>query len=263
MFQKLKEENQKLLDKNLSLEKEIEDLKFQVSASALIISEHESKIEMLKAENKNLLKQINNTSKSSTEINNRLPLVSNVRGTGRKNRSMLEAFLQPNLISKGVIILSIKFLFMTILLAIICIVVVILIFVQYRKKGVVAIILCFVLGGIFCVNILNTPFRRESNMIFSPTTKHVYILNEQKNSIPLPPSTIFKYRSSDTLAAYVSKSSADEISDFYFRLAENGTSLKKGENSAIKILFKYNGDNFVVTIDENDNNSNFTIDIAD
>ena len=27
MFQKLKEENQKLLDKNLSLEKEIEDLK--------------------------------------------------------------------------------------------------------------------------------------------------------------------------------------------------------------------------------------------
>ena len=86
MFQKLKEENQKLLDKNLSLEKEIEDLKFQVSASALIISEHESKIEMLKAENKNLLKQINNTSKSSTEINNRLPLVSNVRGEGRKSR---------------------------------------------------------------------------------------------------------------------------------------------------------------------------------
>lgn len=34
MFQKLKEENQKLLDKNLSLEKEIENLKFQVSASA-------------------------------------------------------------------------------------------------------------------------------------------------------------------------------------------------------------------------------------
>ena len=85
MFQKLKEGNQKLLDKNLSLEKEIEDLKFQVSASALIISELESKIEILKAENKNLLKQINNTSKSSTRINNRPPLVSNVRGAGRKS----------------------------------------------------------------------------------------------------------------------------------------------------------------------------------
>ena len=70
----------------MSLEKEIEDLKFQVSASALIISEHESKIEILKAENKNLLKQINITSKSSTEINNRPPLVSNVRGAGRKSR---------------------------------------------------------------------------------------------------------------------------------------------------------------------------------
>lgn len=86
MFQKLKEESEKLWNKNISLEKEIEDLKFQVSASALIISELESKIEVLKAENKNLLKQINNTSKSSAEINNRSPLVSNVRGSGRKSR---------------------------------------------------------------------------------------------------------------------------------------------------------------------------------
>ncbi|MDY3928888.1 MAG: hypothetical protein SOZ34_05930 [Clostridia bacterium] len=82
MFQKLKEENQKLWNKNMSLEKEIEDLKFQVSASALIISELESKIEVLKAENKNLLKQINNTSKSSAEINNRPPLASNLSAYG-------------------------------------------------------------------------------------------------------------------------------------------------------------------------------------
>lgn len=53
--------------------------------SALIISELESKIEILKAENKNLLKQINNTSNISTEINNRPPLVSNVRGAGWKS----------------------------------------------------------------------------------------------------------------------------------------------------------------------------------
>ena len=43
-------------------------------------------IEILKSENKNLMKQINIISKSSTEINNRPPLVSNVRGTGRKSR---------------------------------------------------------------------------------------------------------------------------------------------------------------------------------
>lgn len=40
----------------------------------------------LKEENKNLLKQINNTSNISTEINNRPPLASNVRGAGRKSR---------------------------------------------------------------------------------------------------------------------------------------------------------------------------------
>ena len=177
---------------------------------------------------------------------------------------MLEVFLHQNLIRKGRIILNIHFLLITILIVIICIASVIFTAIQYKKtSAIIAIILCFVLGGIFCVYILNTPFRREVNMIFNPTTKHVYILDKQQNNVPLPPSTVFKYRSSDTLAAYVSKSSADEISDFYFRLAENGTSLKKGENSAIKILFKYNGDNFVVTIDENDNNSNFTIDIAD
>lgn len=83
----LKVENQKLYEKISALEKEIEDLKFQLSSSDLIILEFESKIKELKAENRELLSKIsNNTAKSSTEINNRLPLVSNVRGTGRKSR---------------------------------------------------------------------------------------------------------------------------------------------------------------------------------
>ena len=83
----LKVENQKLYEKISALEKEIEDLKFQLSSFDLIILEFESKIKELKAENRELLSKIsNNTAKSSTEINNRLPLVSNVRGAGRKSR---------------------------------------------------------------------------------------------------------------------------------------------------------------------------------
>ena len=73
---------------------------------------------------------------------------------------------------------------------------------------------------------------------------------------------ILKYKSSDTLSSYASKLSADEISDFYSRLVENGTLLKEKENSVIKLLFKYHGDNFVIKIDDDDNNSNFTIDIS-
>lgn len=83
----LKVENQKLYEKISALEKEIEDLKFQLSSSDLIILELESKIKELKAENRELLSKIsNNTSKSSTEINNCPPLASNVRGAGLKNR---------------------------------------------------------------------------------------------------------------------------------------------------------------------------------
>lgn len=150
------------------------------------------------------------------------------------------------------------------MIVIICIASVIFTAIQYKKtSAIIAIILCFVLGGIFCVYILNTPFRREVNMIFNPTTKHVYILDKQQNNVPLPPSTVFKYRSSDTLAAYVSKSSANEIYDFYSRIAENGTLLREKENNAIKLLFEYHGDNLVVTIDGDDNNSNFTIDLTD
>ena len=73
---------------------------------------------------------------------------------------------------------------------------------------------------------------------------------------------VLKYKSSNTLSSYASKLSADEISDFYSRLVENGTLLKEKENSAIKLLFKYHGDNFVIKIDDDDNNSNFTIDIS-
>lgn len=87
LYPKLKEENQKLYEKISILEKEIEDLKIQLSSSDLIVSEFEGKIEELKAENRELLAKIsNNTSKNSTEINNRPPLVSNLRGAGRKSR---------------------------------------------------------------------------------------------------------------------------------------------------------------------------------
>ena len=160
--------------------------------------------------------------------------------------------------------MSTHFLLITILIVTVCIVAGTFIPSQYKKTGIIiTILLCSVLGGTLCVYILNTPFRQEINMIFNSATKHIYILDKQQNDIPLPPSTVFKYRSSDTLAAYVSKLSAGAISDFYSQLAENGAFLKEKENGAIKLLFKYHGENFVVIIDRGDNNSNFTINLAD
>lgn len=100
-------------------------------------------------------------------------------------------------------------------------------------------------------------------MLIKPTTKHIYVLNEQQNDMPLPPNTALKYRISDTSVAYVSKSSANKIYDFYSQLAQNDTFSKEKENSIVKLFFKYRKDNFMVTIVEEDNNSNFIIDIAD
>lgn len=87
LSKKLQEENQKLWDKISALEDEIKDLKFQISASDLIIAEYENKIQELKAENRKLLsKNSNSAFQNSTEINNRPPLVPNARGAGRKSR---------------------------------------------------------------------------------------------------------------------------------------------------------------------------------
>lgn len=85
---KLKQENQGLWEKISEMEKEIENLKFQISSSDLIISELESKVKALKEENKELFSKLsNNTSQNSTGINNRPPLVPNARGAGRKSRA--------------------------------------------------------------------------------------------------------------------------------------------------------------------------------
>ena len=100
-------------------------------------------------------------------------------------------------------------------------------------------------------------------MLVKPTTNHGYVLNEQQNDIPLPSCTAFKYRTSDTSAAYVSKLSASEISDFYSHLAENGTFLKEEKNNTVNLFFKYYGESFEVEILKDGNNSNFTVDVAD
>lgn len=70
---------------NLCLGKEFEDLKFQFSSSNFTILEIGSKTEELKVESKELLAKICNNISKSTEFNNRPPLVSSVRGAGRKN----------------------------------------------------------------------------------------------------------------------------------------------------------------------------------
>jgi hypothetical protein len=83
----LEKENAALYDKIFKLEKEIEDLKFQLSSSDLIIAEYEGRVLALKAEVKELmLKVSNNAVQNSTEINNCSNIVHNERGAGRKSR---------------------------------------------------------------------------------------------------------------------------------------------------------------------------------
>lgn len=83
----LEKENAALYDKIFKLEKEIEDLKFQLSSSDLIISEYEGRVLALKAEIKELISKTNiNAVQNSIEINNCPPSEHNARGAGRKSR---------------------------------------------------------------------------------------------------------------------------------------------------------------------------------
>lgn len=84
----LEKENTYLNNKIFKLEDEITDLKKQLSFSDLIIAEYERKVNILKAEIKELYSQScrSLSIESSTEINNRPITVHNERGAGRKSR---------------------------------------------------------------------------------------------------------------------------------------------------------------------------------
>jgi len=96
----------------------------------------------------------------------------------------------------------------------------------------------------------SAPFRYSVNLNFDRSSEYTYYLGDETYSLPLPQKTTFGSRSSETAVSYMTRASEDTVSNLYSGLAESGTFVKSSEGEKQKLCFRYNGENFTVTIEK-------------
>lgn len=119
-----------------------------------------------------------------------------------------------------------------------------------RKISITIIILFILFVSIFVARFINPAFRYNFDVNFNTVKEHKSYLCDSGAetkvfTLPLPPSTAFAFKHSDSAVTYYSKLSYDEFLDYY-------ESNKYGINGNI---VTYNGIDFViseVTYDEDD-----------
>lgn len=133
---------------------------------------------------------------------------------------------------------------------------------HFWKTAICIGMVCVVLVGSLGLYLLNNEFKHIVNMNFFPLKQHTYIIENQGHSVPLPPKTTMMYRMSDVEAVYLTKTQAEQIVEFYSKVADGETfSAYKIENG-IKLSFCSNGNYISVVIDNDDENVKFTMDIT-
>ena len=131
---------------------------------------------------------------------------------------------------------------------------------KLKKISIVAVLAVVIVFGVtYFAYLLNPPFRRMVNMKFNTIDQHRYTINNQSFYLPLPNKTILYYRTSDTQAVYITKSSFDEILNLYSSVAENDSLIKSEEKEKLKLVFKYHGDNFIVIVENSTNERTITV----
>lgn len=79
--------------------------------------------------------------------------------------------------------------------------------------------------------------------------------------LPLPGMTVLKYRTSDTDAVYVTKTTVDKILKLYSSVADDNTFSVQKDNSDFKIRFQYNGERFIISVTDDDGKRNMKISV--
>ncbi|MCH5274137.1 MAG: hypothetical protein J1E35_10715 [Lachnospiraceae bacterium] len=88
---------------------------------------------------------------------------------------------------------------------------------EKRKKVCVNVLLC-IIGiaiGIAWLRLCYPMFRYRFDVIFNCKDTHISRYAYEQYTLPLPPSTAFAYRVSDTTAVYFSKYSVERFLEFY------------------------------------------------
>ena len=123
---------------------------------------------------------------------------------------------------------------------------------------IISIMLFIILFFLHYLYYAGSPFTRFLDMYINNETEHIVYESKQFGksiptySIPLPPKTIFAYRYAYTDAAYITKTSVDDIIDFYSEIATSESIIVKDENDDkddIKsITFDYYSDRIYIKI---------------
>ncbi len=122
---------------------------------------------------------------------------------------------------------------------------------SYRKAFFLTLLLLFIVLPIFlfCYYSYDVSFRDFINIHFSTVSAHTYTIDTIRGgTLPLPPKTTKKYRSSDTDATYITKTTLEDIVSFYNKFASPGTFVRDLESD--KIRFQYQERAVSITIEQ-------------
>lgn len=118
-----------------------------------------------------------------------------------------------------------------------------------RNKGIAFIFTVgIIVVGIISGYLFYTPFRRNVDMLFNNKRYHEYRIQNIAYEIPLPPKTIFLYRSSDTQAKYMTKTDRDNIISFYNNLCKENANIDQASDTITILRFPYKNNNATIEI---------------
>lgn len=125
------------------------------------------------------------------------------------------------------------------------------------------IVVTLILFG--CAYMFNRPLREGVDMIFDNKTQHdCRIGNTVVYYVPLPPKTIFAFRTSETGARYVTRTTKDDMLSFFSNLDELSSPENSWQEDDFTVLsFWYEQKSFIVKIEqsEHDGKWGFFIDL--
>jgi hypothetical protein len=151
--------------------------------------------------------------------------------------------------------LSIRLLATITFIIVIFIVLLIHFFPKYKKIIIIGIFtVCFITITSQAMYLLNPQFKQFIDFKFNNSTEYTYVINNQTRKVPLPPKTIFLYRTSEIQAVYLTNVSEQEVVDFYFSMADSNVLKKNIEKQSTQLLFDYNESSFSVTCEPSKNN---------
>ena len=134
--------------------------------------------------------------------------------------------------------MSIRLLATITFIIVIFIVLLIHFFPKYKKIIIIGIFtVCFITITSQAMYLLNPQFKQFIDFKFNNSTEYTYVINNQTRKVPLPPKTIFLYRTSEIQAVYLTNVSEQEVVDFYFSMADSNVLKKNIEKQSIQLLF--------------------------